>query len=495
MRAMNRFHQAPRARRGGVLALSLVAVGVVAILSMTYLQLSANVTRRQVGAVDTKMSFYLAEAGLAESYSGLMVGHTGSVGTQEEPALHGDGVFWVEATPLDGDLIELESTGMAKSGKAVLSLVVRKGQTNVGALGIFSGTDLVVPNGAHIDGYDSSEGDYAVQAALNPELIQNARVGSNGNIVVHESLRGTTEVLGDVTPGPGGSVQVIGSPTITGTTESSAGPFELGSVQTPLVTLGSGVSQVAGAPLVVPAGTFGAEFLQLAANSEVILQGPLKLVVNDLTVGPGAELVFDTENGEVEVFVADALELDPAAVLTTAAEDASQVTLNVAGTTPVVLDAAGSFHGLVFAPQATVTVAAGFELFGSVVAQTLALAPGAQLHYDEHLIESGAEDALPQIVSWRIAELPQGSPNSVGVDPFTILGVSPAALPLPSKAHEDQDLEIVYLNSLLLPSNYNGLESAFDWAQVRLVLYLKRTGGMLETDLVKVASVGGLVGL
>jgi len=259
------------------------------------------------------------------------------------------------------------------------------------------------------------------------------------------------------------------------------------------VTLGSGVSQSAGAPLVVPAGTFGAEFLQLAADSEVILQGPLKLVVNDLTVGPGAELVFDTEYGEVEVFVADALELDPASVLTTA-EDASQVTLNVAGTTPVVLDAAGSFHGLVFAPQATVTVAAGFELFGSVVAQTLALAPGAQMHYDEHLVESGAEDALPQVVSWRIVELPQGSPNSVGVDPFTILGVSPAALPLPFKAHEDQELEIVYLNTLLLPATYEGLESAFDWAQVRVVVFMRRSGGLLTGDLVKVAKCGGLSG-
>ena len=58
-----------------------------------------------------------------------------------------------------------------------------------------------------------------------------------------------------------------------------------------------------------------------------------------------------------------------------------------------------------------------------------------------------------------------------------------------------RDMQVISVHSLLLPSNYNGLESAFDWAQVRLVLYLRRTGGMLETDLVKVASVGGLVGL
>jgi len=129
------------------------------------------------------------------------------------------------------------------------------------------------------------------------------------------------------------------------------------------------------------------------------------------------------------------------------------------------------------------------------VAQTLALAPGTRMHYDEHLIGSGAEEALPQVVSWRIVELPQSSPTTVGVDPFVILGVSPAALPLPDKAHEDQELELLYLNTLLLPAAYNGLESGFDWAQVRSVLFMRRTGGMVETDLVKVASVGGLLGL
>ena len=171
MKATYRFRSARGGRRGGVLVLSLVAVGVVAILSLTYLQLSAGVTRLQVAALDTSMSFYMAEAGLAESYSGLSVGHTGNVGTAAEPALHGEGVFWVEATPLGDDLVQLESTGMVKSGKAVLGMVVRRGRQNVGALGIFSEEDLTVPDSALIDGFDSSAGAYAAQAAADPGSV------------------------------------------------------------------------------------------------------------------------------------------------------------------------------------------------------------------------------------------------------------------------------------------------------------------------------------
>ncbi len=40
--------------------------------------------------------------------------------------------------------------------------------------------------------------------------------------------------------------------------------------------------------------------------------------------------------------------------------------------------------------------------------------------------------------------------------------------------------------------NYDGLESAFDWTQVKTVTYLKREGGLREEDIVTVATDGGL---
>lgn len=491
MQANQRFSGGCGSERGGVLVLALVAVGVVALLSVTYLQLSANITRRQVAAVDTKVAFYLAEAGLAEGYTGLMVGHTGSVGTAEAPALHGEGVFWVEATELSDDLVELQATGLAKSGKAVLGLVVRRGTQNTGALGIFSENDLVVPDGSAIDGYDSAGGAYAAQAAADPESIQHARVGSNGNVTVIES-GGATAILGDVFAGPGGAVLTTGAPTITGTSGTSAGPVELAEVRAPDVTMAAGIEQLAGAPLVVPSGTFGADFLRLASDAEVLLQGPLRLVLGDLSLDGGAELVCDTTDGPIEIYVAGAVDLDPAAVFSNTSEDPGRLTLNVASETTVAFTGAGAFHGLVYAPEGTVEVGTGFELFGGIVAETLALAGGARLHYDERLVESGAHEALPKVVSWRILDLPQGLTASVGTDPFAALGVSPSALARPSQAHEDQNLSILYLNTMLLPGTYNGLESAFDWAQVRQVLYLKRTGGMVETDLVQVVVGGGL---
>ncbi|MEM7309305.1 MAG: hypothetical protein AAF682_21655 [Planctomycetota bacterium] len=480
------------ARRGGVLILSLVTVGVIAMLSVAFLQLSASITRRQVGAVDTKLSFYLAEAGLSESYSGIMIGKTGAIGSEAAPAILGEGLLWVEATELDAEHVELRATGMAKGGRATLGMVVRKGKVNLGSLGVFSEDDLIIEGGTVIDGYDSSLGTYDDQKAADPASVQQGMVGSNGDVTVDASL-GATTVLGDVRPGPTGALISVGTPTITGATIGNALVVQLDPVEMPDGTPLPGFTHAAGAPLVVASGTYQAEYLHLQANSEATLQGPLRLALDGLRIDPGAELVLDTSGGPIELLLSDHLDVDAAALLTTTGDDASQVTINIAGEATVEVESAGPFYGLIYAPETSVLLASGFELFGGVVAQQLTMAAGAQLHYDRNLLLAGADDALPKVLSWRIIELPLDAVGSTGGNPFDTLGVDPTTLEAPAQSHQDQWLDLAYIpRTSGVETDYNGLESAFDWNDVQTVVSLERDGGLVEEDVVRIAADGGL---
>src|SRR5262245_7735350 len=101
-----------RERSGVALIYSVIAVMVVSILAAGFMQLALSVTRRLSSTSDTTEAFNIAEAGLAEAYTGLGVARTGNVGSVDAPAVFGGGLVWVEATEHAGGMVELESTGM-----------------------------------------------------------------------------------------------------------------------------------------------------------------------------------------------------------------------------------------------------------------------------------------------------------------------------------------------------------------------------------------------
>ncbi len=494
MKIIGQRRHGDAARRGGALILSLVAVGVVGVLAMAFLQLSASVTRRQVGAVDTKLAFYLAEAGLTESYAGVLVGRTGRVGSETDPAVYGEGLLWVERDVIDGDHIELKSTGMAKTGRATLGVVLERGTPNVKGLGVFSLSNLIIGPGTTVDGFDSSVGTYAEHLAMDPALMELARLGSNANVTVSATPTDPTVIKGDVIPGPASSVVEAGDPTITGNTTNESVTAEVfPAIVIPTVPMFGGVTHGAGVPLIVPSGSFGAAYLHLAANSDVTLQGPLTLVLGGLQLASDSQLLFDTTNGAINLYVSNYLDVDPAALLVTTGEKANDVMISIDGDVPVEFESAGPFYGMIYAPDATVVLANGFELFGAVAAATLDIANGATLHYDAALAAIGAEEELPKKVSWRIVDLPQAVPKSLTKDPFDELGVDPDLLANPADAHEDQTIHVRYIPPAGPPAqNYDGLESGFNWNNVKYLLSLKRDGGLVDGDLAEIADDGGL---
>ena len=158
---MMHHHAAPASRRGTALAMSLFMVTMVAMLGAGYLQVSSSLMKGQSSAVAQQHAFYLAEAGLAEAFQAVRIGRSGQIGSETEPARHGNGLIWVDVLELADGSLRLDSTGLDGRGRSTLSLVVEPVDRN---LGFFADEDLVVESVLLVDGWDSDEGTYEEQS-------------------------------------------------------------------------------------------------------------------------------------------------------------------------------------------------------------------------------------------------------------------------------------------------------------------------------------------
>lgn len=463
---------AGRERAGSALVLSLVAVVMVVLLATSFTQFASSVANRQAQAVFRKQAFYMAEAGLAEAYGGLMCGRSGNVGTQESPAVFGDGLFWVEATELEVDILKLEAIGMVGSGRAELSVVAERGVTSVVSLGVFGDQALTLGPGTLIDAYDSTKGTYASQTDRS-----GAQLGSNASVSLTGTLLKPTVVKGSVTPGPDQSVNTSGSVTITGSTAAALQSTPLPPVEMPEVALGGALVQDSPYPLVISPGQTGYQSLTIRSGSQALIQGPATVVVGSLALEPQAELDFDTSQGSIQLFAIEALDLASGSILTTSSTKPEKVAIQVPGETtqPVTLRSATQFFGLIYAPETVVVVAASFEVFGALVADRLTFEGPAKLHFDRNLGQVAAEAALPAFLSWRIVSLASSS-TDLSMDPFSLLGVDRSLLEAPMEAHKDQWLKIDYYDQSGVYHTYSGWESSFLWTVVKDVIVATRDG-------------------
>lgn len=460
------------ARRGSALVLSLIAVGTVVVLAASFTQFASAVGNRQTFSLHRKRAFYMAEAGLAEAFAAVSCGRSGNVGTEELPARLGDGLFWVEATELTPRIVRLEATGMVGSARAVLALVARRGTLDVASLGVFSEGAVALGAGSVVDAYDSSLGAYSTQTDKS-----GASLASNAGITVTGTVLMPTKVDGDLTPGPEATATTSGSVIVSGSTAQAFQSVELPEVEVPELNLGAATVQSSPYPLVIPPGSVGLEGLTVKSGSQVIVQGPAVVVLGSLLLESTAQLQFDTSGGPIELYVTDSLVASAKSILTNTTSDPSRVLIQVPGETaaPVQLRAQGSFHGIVYAPEAEVVVGASLSLYGSLVAEALTLNGAAKLHFDKHLATLVGDERLPVVLSWRLVELssPNGDPSS---DPFARLGLDPALLPKPVAALEDQTLDIHYYDAASVYHRYTGPESSFDWTVVKTVIQAARDG-------------------
>lgn len=156
-RTLLRGQGARSSREGSALVLALAVVVVLSGLGAAFLVVTRSASQRQGAETQDLQAFYLAEAGLAESFQALRIGRSGQVGSETEPAEFGDGLLWVDATETADDQVRLTSTALHGTGRASLALIVEPVEI---PLGFFSDEDLVVDEVLLLDGFNSEEATY-----------------------------------------------------------------------------------------------------------------------------------------------------------------------------------------------------------------------------------------------------------------------------------------------------------------------------------------------
>lgn len=527
-------HPTHTSQGGNVLLIALVLSALTVVLCAGLVQMVYRSNAGQGMATDAKESFQVAEAGLAEAFSGVRQMRTGNVGSPAQPAAFGDGLFWVEAEDLGEGLVGLRSTGMVGGGRATLELHLQRADSDLGGLGFFSDTTVTIPDGVLIDGFDSGEGSYEAQAKT---LVTSTMglLGSNGDIYVESG----GIVAGDATPGTEGQIHValeglvaseqdpreveVGLPALPAPVEFGESmwdpqllailtdptliqiygpPFEHGEhdprecpiadqiynqggmgfwqrfVEGAAIPLLEDMGEV---PFVVPDGEQIAVSIQIAPGGEVVLTGPTNVTVQSLIAQPGSRLLLDTSSGPVELTVTGQIDFQQFSRLETTESDALQATIlmtgpDLIGAPGVHLDADSSFYGLIAAPDATMEIGGDFEIFGAATARTLTFEPGARLHFD-HAFASGSATGAdrPRLISWRVVDIPLEVQRRA-LSPFQVLGVSRDDLRPPAEAHEDQPIEIEYVDLSGTTRTFSGMESELDKSQIQEVTNMERDG-------------------
>ncbi len=313
---------------------------------------------------------------------------------------------------------------------------------------------------------------------IGSHMAEGGMLGSNGSVLFDESNMELQEIYGDVVSGPAGSLVGEERIVMTGEHRPRGMTVDLPEVKVPDAFMQAPVRHVSTLPMLIPSGLSGLENVEVAADSELIIQGPATVVFGNLSLEPGALLTLDTRSGDVALYVTGSMNLQPGSETVTTGDTPSELSLQVApigsllGETPIKLESDSQFKGTIYSPGTDVYVGSTFEVFGGVVAKKITFGAGSRLHVDK----AGYGDSpIPEIVSWRILELPDAD-QSMNVNPYTFVGrdiddapdlSSPTSLDLVV-------MELSYMDHSGGIQTFSGYESDFDWTQVKSVNHVSR---------------------
>jgi hypothetical protein len=437
--ARNAWMGRASSRRGSVIVLSLIVLTALLMLGAALYRIASAAESEVQGREDDQRAFYLAEAGLSEAMVSLREGSSGAIASQDEPAYLAGGVLWVTAEDLGDGRSRLIANGMAGSGRAALEVVVEDQSQEPLFRAVLNSDDVMtLASGVKIDSFDSELGSYASQVANSyagtPYAKDNGDVLSNSDILLNAGAM----VFGDAKPGPGHSVSLATGTHVSGSIAPSPEPFLFTPIPVPPIAGASAYNLPPSSSATIPPGTWGFGNFTLNKASNLTIQGPATLVVNNFTGGKDARLKIDASGGPVTIFVQGSYtHLANFEALPTAGSPMA-LAFMVQGSNDVVFPNLTKVRGAYYVPNAQVVFSNDNEAWGSFAAKKISMSNTMKFHYDESLAKHwetngmGETDPL-QWLSWS-----QSSPPADVLadrrDPYQVLDVVRADLPTPTAA-------------------------------------------------------------
>ena len=380
-----------------ILVLGGLATALVSVTGSGYLE------QRQ--SRDEMHAFYVAEAGLSESFAALRTNGVGAIDDYDTPQTYGSGTFEIDF--LDGrddatlgfDRLRLVSTGREGRESSRVMVMARRVPNGDFSFGVFGSEAVTLASQCFIDSYNSVDGAYAPEG---DHVNDYGSVGSNGDI----SIDSNVEIYGDVTPGPDGIVDDNAPQTvISGSTEPARDLEEMPAINVPV--LGMSAAMTVGVDTAISAGSYHYPSLSVQSGATLTLRGPATLVLDSMQLQSNSELIIDATNGPIEIFVTGDFDLRSNSIVQTISNRSRDISIKVTTDTSVpgntvALNSNCDFVGSIYAPNAEVTIESNFRVFGAVKAEMVHLASNSRVHFDEDLMFDDLEHADLERIAWRI---------------------------------------------------------------------------------------------
>ena len=453
----------PRASdRGSALVATVTLVGTMMVLTLIYLRVGQRVSGEQQNLVNEMRAAGLAEAGINEAIEAIRADLSGNVGTAEAPAYLGGGVVWVEATDLGDGRTQLDAMAMKDSGRAALRVVVETGGApgggNPGSSGgntffsmLFSNKSLVLKQNVLIDSWDSELGTYASQAVNTTDGVTHAGTagGAAGNGSIQ--LDANVHVFGNANPGPSYTVSQANTAYVSGTTTPIPEPVPLAQISVPFL-LTNGIYGVANnATKTINPGTYHYTALTQGKFSTLKVIGPATIVLDSYLAGPSSTLEIDATNGPVTIYDTGLWLADKNYKLVPKAGTPIDGAFLISSPGTVQFKQGSELKFGFYAPNATIQVDQGAEVWGALVADQITVDQGTKFHFDENLrdyvlpwevpasVLGIEEEESTEVLSWSTLGFPIPEYMRDRRSPFLLLGVESAQLLTPAEARADKE--------------------------------------------------------
>jgi hypothetical protein len=378
------------------MVMATMAIAFLAVLAMSMVAIQMDGAVEQHRGQAESRALLAAEAGLSEAYMELETSGDGVVGSQDAPVKLSSGRVFVTKQTFGptNKLVRLTSTARVGNSNARAELVLRDNVDTIFVWGAFGDTDINLSSQAKVDSYDSTLGTYASQAihgsGSNTWANNAGNIGSNGDV----QLKQNALVFGNAAPGPTGTISVLGSAVVSGSTANSTAAVPLAPIVLPVIVSTGNVTYSANTTLAAGNHHTGATVINTGKTLTVI--GPATLIFDSLVMKSGSRLMVDSTNGPVDIYVVDDFIMNSNTLLSSDNRDPRAVRVNLLSDNiinpevlvdldEIGLESNASLYGTIYAPDARIDVKSNFEIFGALIAEEVVLASNSRVHYDEAL--------------------------------------------------------------------------------------------------------------
>lgn len=450
---------------------------LLSMLSAGIVQLGRATLGKQTANLAQMRALYIAEAGLAEAYLAVAQGRSGAIGSPDQPALYGGGVYWVEATAIGDTKVSLECNGLYDSGRFSIGATIERRVHPLGELGLASEGDIRIGTGSQVLGVlsDSAPGGGSLatkesrpakEASAPPPA---AKLSAGGDIYVD----GSALVAGDLRYGEEGMLVASPAAMVTGTVGGFTRAFPRSEVPIPDVSRVPKRTKLGSTSSNLGQGVYSLGDVVLEENVILTLEGPCVAVADSLSVAAMGGLTFDSADGAVELHVLGDVTLPSGSTLQSPAGQAASVGLffhaapGAAASTTLSIEASGNLHGIIYAPDLSLSLASTLQVTGAIYAASIELGAGSQFVYDEATRSSAlGTPAIPRQLAWYLLPLPDEPIVRQRLDPLTFLTLNGlTTLPSASAANE-RNMVLDYVDSIGTPQTYTGAPDLLDWTTV-----------------------------